>query len=262
MEQTTEWISTHALTLWACLLVLSLICGDILWHAIQRQRQHALSGPAMPIALQPKTCFWLALIPLLSFVCIAYAVQTQSALTLFDTKLAEQLRQHMPAPVLQHIAQLTQTGNFIPLAIAASVICVVLLLFRQWRLAATWAIGLLGNVAIYGSLKGFFQRPRPLNGHGFISEPTWSFPSGHSSGSMVFYGTLAYVLMCLLPARWHRAIIALAVASITLIGISRIMLQVHYFSDVMAGYSIGLAWLLICVGTSEYLRMRKLGQHA
>jgi membrane-associated phospholipid phosphatase len=262
MEQTTEWISTHALTLWACLLLVTLICGDILWRVIRLQRQHAPSGLLAPIALPPKTCFVLALFPLLSFACLAYAVQTQSALTLFDTALAEQLRLHMPVPVLQRIAQLTQTGNFIPLAIAASVICVVLLLCRQWRLAATWAIGLLGNVAIYGSLKGFFQRPRPLNGHGFISEPTWSFPSGHSSGSMVFYGGLAYMLMCLLPARWHRLIIAAAVASITLIGISRIMLQVHYFSDVMAGYSIGLAWLLICVGVSEQLRMRHLGQHA
>ncbi|WP_266160382.1 phosphatase PAP2 family protein [Dyella silvatica] len=262
MEQTAEWISTHALTLWACLLVFALICGDMLWRVIRQQRQHTPPGQLAPMALPPKTCFALALFPLLSFVCLAYAVQTHSALTTFDTALAEQLRQHMPVPVLARIAQLTQTGNFVPLAIAASVICIGLLLLRQWRLAATWAIGLLGNVAIYGSLKGFFQRPRPLDGHGFISEPTWSFPSGHSSGSMVFYGGLAYVLMCLLPPRWHRTIIAAAVASITLIGISRIMLQVHYFSDVMAGYSIGLMWLLICVGVSERVRVRRLGQHA
>ncbi|RDD83748.1 PAP2 family protein [Dyella tabacisoli] len=256
MDALALWASTHALMLWASWLVFALLCGDLLWRCIRQQRQQTLPGQQTPIALLPKTCFALALIPLLSFACVAYAVQTQSALTHFDTAFAEQLRQHLPVPLLRGIAELTQLGNFIPLAIAGGVTCVLMLFRRQWRLAITWAAALLGNVAIYSSLKGYFQRPRPLDGHGFISEPTWSFPSGHASGSMVFYGALTYVLMCLLPARWHRAIIAAAIAFITVIGISRIMLQVHYFSDVMAGYAIGLTWLLVCVGSSEYARSR------
>jgi membrane-associated phospholipid phosphatase len=71
----------------------------------------------------------------------------------------------------------------------------------------------------------------------------------------VFYGMLAYVLLRMLPLRWHRAVIAGAVAMVTVIGISRIMLQVHYFSDVMAGYVSGLAWLVVCVAGAERWRL-------
>jgi undecaprenyl-diphosphatase len=94
---------------------------------------------------------------------------------------------------------------------------------------------------------------RPLHDHGFIVEPGWSFPSGHAFGAMVFYGMLAYVLLRLTP-RFHRAIIAAAVLLIGMIGISRILLQVHYFSDVMAGYAAGAAWLVVCIVVAETLR--------
>jgi undecaprenyl-diphosphatase len=72
----------------------------------------------------------------------------------------------------------------------------------------------------------------------------------------VFYGMLAYVLLRLLPQRLHRAVIAGAVFLIGAIGISRILLQVHYFSDVMAGYAYGLLWLLLCIGIAERVRPR------
>jgi membrane-associated phospholipid phosphatase len=115
----------------------------------------------------------------------------------------------------------------------------------------------VGTVVINSLLKAWFQRERPLHDHGFIIEKSYSFPSGHASGSMVFYGMLAYVLLVLMPPRFHRPIVIVAVAMTTLIGISRILLQVHYFSDVMAGYATGLAWLTLCVGSAEYIRMRQ-----
>ena len=61
------------------------------------------------------------------------------------------------------------------------------------------------------------------------------------------------VLLRLTP-RFHRAVIAGAVLMVGVIGVSRILLQVHYLSDVMAGYAIGAAWLVLCMGTSEWLR--------
>jgi undecaprenyl-diphosphatase len=73
----------------------------------------------------------------------------------------------------------------------------------------------------------------------------------------VFYGMLAYVLLVLCPPRLHRAIVVAAVAVITLVGVSRILLQVHYFSDVLAGYATGLAWLMLCIGSAEYVRLRQ-----
>ena len=65
---------------------------------------------------------------------------------------------------------------------------------------------------------------------------------------------LAYVLLRLTPHRWHRWIVAGAVAMIGVIGLSRIVLQVHYFSDVIAGYVSGAVWLVGCVVGAEWLR--------
>jgi undecaprenyl-diphosphatase len=76
---------------------------------------------------------------------------------------------------------------------------------------------------------------------------------------MVFYGMLAYVLLRSTPPRWHRLIVAIAVTLITVVGISRILLQVHYFSDVVAGYTTGLAWLMLCIGSAEAWRLRHRG---
>ena len=128
-----------------------------------------------------------------------------------------------------------------------------------WLLAAGWSVALLGILPINGGLKALFRRVRPLHDHGFIVEPGWSFPSGHAFGAMVFYGMLAYVLLRLTP-RFHRAIIAGAVLMIGVIGTSRILLQVHYFSDVLAGYATGGAWLVLCIGTAELLRHRSPGE--
>jgi undecaprenyl-diphosphatase len=69
---------------------------------------------------------------------------------------------------------------------------------------------------------------------------------------------LAYVLLRLSAHRWHRLVIALAVAMVTVIGLSRIVLQVHYFSDVMAGYASGLVWLVLCIAGAEAWRRRHL----
>ena len=80
--------------------------------------------------------------------------------------------------------------------------------------------------------------PDPL-----ASETSFSFPSGHSSVAIAFYGALALVLARLLP-RW-RARLALALAAaalVAVIGLSRLYLGVHYLSDVLAGFAAGLAW--------------------
>lgn len=65
---------------------------------------------------------------------------------------------------------------------------------------------------------------------------------------------LAYVLLVRLPAQWHRLVMGVTLSMILLIGASRVILQVHFLSDVFAGFSLGLAWLAVCVGSTEFLR--------
>ena len=74
----------------------------------------------------------------------------------------------------------------------------------------------------------------------------------------MFYGMLAYVLLVLLPPRWHRLIICIALAVVALIGCSRVLLQVHFVSDVCAGYALAIGWLALCVSAIEFLRTSRL----
>jgi membrane-associated phospholipid phosphatase len=257
MDPMVEWIAAHALRLWALLLLLALLAGDLAWQHNARWQRHALTRGLAPIALRWQVGLTLLLALGLLFLAIASAVAGQQAgeLARFDAGLAESLRMQLPLPVLRGIVAVTHLGDLWWVAPAATLVALLLLLRRHWQLAGIWVIALLGILPINGSLKAQFQRVRPLHDHGFIVEPGWSFPSGHAFGSIVFYGMLAYALLRLLPQRFHRVVIAAAVLLIGVVGFSRILLQVHYFSDVMAGYAAGAAWLVLCIGAAEHLRM-------
>jgi membrane-associated phospholipid phosphatase len=256
MDPTVEWIAAHALRLWALLLLLALLAGDLAWRHNAHWQRHALAHGRASTALRWQVGLILLLALGLLFLAIASAIAGQQAgeLVRFDADLAENLRAQLSLPALRGIAVVTHLGDLRWVGPAATVVALLLLLRRHWRLAGIWIVALLGILPINGSLKALFQRVRPLHDHGFIVERGWSFPSGHAFGSIVFYGMLAYVLLRLLPPRFHRAVIAATVLLVGVVGISRILLQVHYFSDVMAGYAAGAAWLVLCIGMAEHLR--------
>jgi undecaprenyl-diphosphatase len=79
---------------------------------------------------------------------------------------------------------------------------------------------------------------------GYIIGDTPSFPSGHALASMCFFGLLAYLISVNLRSSAYRAgIWALAIFLILFVGLSRIYFDVHYPSDVLAGYLAGLIWM-------------------
>jgi undecaprenyl-diphosphatase len=94
-------------------------------------------------------------------------------------------------------------------------------------------------------LKQILQRPRPV-GHRIIDESGYSLPSGHSMVSMAFYGFLIFLILRS-RIKKERKILLISILSILIlfIGISRIYLGVHYASDVLAGFSLSISYLLI-----------------
>ncbi|MNL57305.1 PAP2 superfamily protein [compost metagenome] len=68
---------------------------------------------------------------------------------------------------------------------------------------------------------------------------------------MAVYGTACYLVWRLAPASWRLPCVAVAAALIMAIGLSRILLQVHFASDVTAGFAVTLAWLAVCAAVAE-----------
>ncbi len=95
-------------------------------------------------------------------------------------------------------------------------------------------------------LKFIFQRERPLNP--LLTEAKGlSFPSGHAMMSFTFYGLIIYMVWINVQSRLLRSVLVTGLLLlILLIGISRVYLKVHYASDVIAGFCLGLMWLVLC----------------
>lgn len=129
----------------------------------------------------------------------------------------------------------------------ANILLVVLFFIvkkTKWDALKVAAIS-LSSTAVLFSLKFILQRERPLlpliaKAHGY------SFPSGHTFTSLTFFGMLAYITYKRIENRRLRwLIISLLFILIILVGFSRIYLKLHYASDVIAGYCLGIVWLIL-----------------
>ena len=130
------------------------------------------------------------------------------------------------------------------------------LLWRFGQLRSAWlvAIAVGGGILINQLLKFWFQRPRPelwpITGARLT---TFSFPSGHSTASLCYFGILAWLAWQYFKkplVRWSCVVLAALI--ILLVGISRVYLGAHYPTDVLAGYLSGGVWL-IAVLNSRYI---------
>ena len=110
------------------------------------------------------------------------------------------------------------------------------------------AVTMIGR-GINSVVKLDVHRPRPTLEHHLAIEHTNSFPSGHSAGSMVFFLTVALIFAH--RGRWRRAAVGLAVVVAMLVGVSRVMLGVHWPSDVIGGWAFGALWVTATLRVSE-----------
>lgn len=171
----------------------------------------------------------------------------------FDTDLLMELH-HRASPLFdQLMLDITQLENP-PWAVGTVVaILVWLLRWQKFPEFGFFAIANLGALLLNNGLKLIFTRSRPTLWESLIQETSYSFPSGHALGALVLYGSLAYLLARSYPSR-SLLIYGTATLVITLIGLSRLYLGVHYPTDVIAGYITGFLWLRICIAMFKYVR--------
>lgn len=122
------------------------------------------------------------------------------------------------------------------------------------RTALTWvAVAMLGR-GVNSLVKLDVGRVRPELRPHLMVENTNSFPSGHATGSMIFFLTLALLIAHRGP--YHRSWAAAAVVVSLLVGTSRVMLGVHWPSDVVGGWAFGVLWVVLCLRMTEDLVAR------
>ncbi|HET8653478.1 MAG TPA: phosphatase PAP2 family protein, partial [Gaiellaceae bacterium] len=176
--------------------------------------------------------------------------------TKVDDRLANWLHENATPGWTRFFENVTLIGNF-PVLLGVTVAGAVLLWRRRWIAdMQLLLLAFVGAEIITVGLKLGFQRERPFFPDPLSSESTYSFPSGHASVSLAVYGTLGYILARHAATRRAQvAALAGAAVLVLLIGFSRLYLGVHFLSDVIAGYSIGLAWVSLCV-VLLHLRLR------
>ena len=124
---------------------------------------------------------------------------------------------------------------------------IVLLLVKSLRkkYGVKFAIAALSSTALYQGMKYIFQRPRPDIALRLIEESGYSFPSGHSMNCLVSYGILAYLILKYCENRKLAKLLSVGLGLIViLIGLSRVYVGVHFPTDVIGGWSLGIAVLV------------------
>ncbi len=145
------------------------------------------------------------------------------------------------------VRDITALGSVVVLAISTAGVAGFLWLADRRRTALFLAAATLGGGLLASLLKMAFDRPRPDLVPHLAHVSSASFPSGHSMMAAIVYLTLGGLVMAVVEGKWLKMyVLAVAVLLSVLIGISRVLLGVHYPSDVLAGWTIGLAWSELC----------------
>ena len=177
----------------------------------------------------------------------------------FDMDLAEywltfSAEHHRP---LGFVIFLTDLGGIASMTLLAIMGTIWQTAIKQRTLAFAWLGIIIGGALINQCIKEGFGRPRPPESmrESVVHERNASYPSGHSMASTIGFGLLGYALV--LPQR-HRsrriAAMTLMIVIVLAIGFSRIYLRAHWFSDVVGGWTAGIAWLFLCLGWLERYR--------
>jgi membrane-associated phospholipid phosphatase len=193
-------------------------------------------------------CLWI-------FGGLAIDVVSNDPQVSVDQTVANAIHGLMNPALTTFFLVVTALGSMEAIALVSLGVAVVFGLQRRWLLFGTWVIAAGGSVMLILLLKALFARPRPYFEQPLLLETYYSFPSGHAMEAVVLYGMLAYFAVLALETWSARAAVVFGTSLLVLlIGFSRMYLDVHYFSDVVAGFAAGGVWLSTCITAMEFVR--------
>lgn len=189
------------------------------------------------------------------FAGVVEDVLTADAIVSTDHAAAQLVAALRPQSWVAPLAAFTQLGS-------ASVVGALMLVCAVWLVGSNRALAVVGLLVsvlgstLFGQLaKLAFQRPRPAEA--VLLETSHAFPSGHATAAVAFYAFVGYLAIRQSNAWPARVRLFFGTALfVLLLGFSRILLGVHYLSDVWAGYLVGALWLIVGVSVNEWLTTR------
>ena len=265
LRNAVQSLGSQALPAFGLVLAAALAGVCAVWWLVQRygaRRETSRFTPLISLLGLLALGFGLIIGAAVLFAEIAEQLGDGRQLGELDQLFSDTVQATLSPGVFRAFALLTHLGDPLTLAGLGLAVAGVLLWRRHYGLCVGWALALCGNAVLNTVLKRIFERTRPVHDNLKAFADGWSFPSGHASGSVVAYGMLAYLAVRLLPARWSAArlpVLLLATAVMFTVCASRVFVQVHFATDVLAGMASGSAWLAVCIGAVELVRYRRSG---
>ena len=197
------------------------------------------------LARRPLVGLILFLSGVIIFSVLAYAVKPDGPLAQWDLSTSKSLRAdalNIPDSLIEYLL----FGFFLgkEMVITIGLILTAYFLYKRfWReLAMVW-IGLGGGALLSYLFNQYFDRPRPSTPFDALPLSDPAFPSALAMLAVLCYGLLAYLLIPKMPSRFWKWFLGIMLAIVILfVGFSGVLLGVHYVTDTIAGYALGLAW--------------------
>jgi len=247
----------HAVLLFAVSLVLAMAVVLSVWGLVHRYGvPREDGGPSRKVlrVVHLAVSFGVIVGAGALFAAIADEIGVGETLGRVDQAFADGIASAVPIDVIRTFALITHLGDAWLLGIWCVLGAAILTVRRKYALAIGFVLAIVGNGLLNNTFKHVFERVRPVHDESIATASGWSFPSGHSSGSLVTYGIIAYVLVRVLPEGWRLpTVIAATVIAFTTAS-SRVFLRVHFASDVLAGFALGTVWLVACILSIEVTR--------
>ncbi len=175
-----------------------------------------------------------------------------------DTRFANLLVAFRDPTLTKIFLWITAIGNSsIVFLLAASFTIAFWIWKKRYLIFPLW-LGIIGSQAVTFIGKVSLHRARPSALIPVYAEDSYSFPSGHAAAAVLLYGFIIYCIWRN-TSRWAYRINALfvGIGIIVCVGFSRLYLGVHFLSDVLSGYLVGLLWLIISISITEWQHSRR-----
>lgn len=179
-------------------------------------------------------------------------VMNSSTFTLIDSSVAHFLFSIRTPVIAKALYMFTFSGHVYTIVTLASLLILLFLWKKRKWYSLAILISVVGSGATILAGKNIYRVNRPTE-LSWYPETSFSFPSGHATIAMAFYGLLCYLLVREQKSMRSRSLVFFTgFFFIFLLGFSRIYLCVHYLSDVAGGYLLGMAWLILGITFVEW----------